>query len=155
MVRLERDCMGEMDVVLKRAEKAHGHLCPFLALGVRTGLIGVRELEAKGDNEDFRVTLMLQDSASYPCFIDGIQAATKCTIGNKKLRLKNSSGIAAKFELLGKEQMTVAVNSAPFGVLIDAMKKVLSGNFPAEEIRQLFQLVVSMPEEELFLIRRK
>jgi len=147
--------MGEMDVVLKRAEEAHGHLCPFLALGVRMGLLGVRELKAKGDNEELRVTVMLQNSAPYPCFKDGIQAATGCTIENKKLRLENSSGIAAKFELPSKGQVTVAVNPALFDALGDAMKNVQSRNFPPEEIRQLVQLVVSMPEEELFIIRRK
>ena len=150
--------MGEMDIALKRAEEAHGHLCPFLALGVKIGVIGVRELGAKGNNEDLRVTLMLQNSASYPCFIDGIQVTTKCTIGNKKLMLKvsnNLSGIAAKFELPSKEQVTVAVNPASFDVLIDRMNKLFSENFPPEKFQQLVQFVVSMPEEELFIIRRK
>ena len=157
MVRLERERTEEMDVALKRAEEAHGHLCPFLALGVRTGLIGVRELEAKGDNEDLRVTLMLPHSASYQCFIDGIQVTTKCTIGNKKLRLKSSKNLSentVRFELPNKGQVIIAVNPASFDVLVDTMKKVMSGNVSPEEFQQLVQFVVSAPEEELFTIRR-
>jgi len=155
LVRSERDRMEEMYVALKRAEEAHGHLCPFLALGVRTALIGIRELGAKGANEDLRVTLMLQNAASYPCLIDGIQVTTKCTIGNKKLRFMNSSGIAAKFELPNKEPVTVAVNPASFDVLIGTMNKVMSGNVTSEEFQQLVKFVVSTPEKELFIIRKK
>jgi formylmethanofuran dehydrogenase subunit E len=144
-----------MSVALKRAEEAHGHLCPFLALGVRTALIGIRELGAKGAKEDLHVTLMLQNPASYPCLIDGIQVTTECTIGNKKLRFMNSSGIAAKFELPNKEPVTVAVKPASFDTLIGTMNKVMSGNATSEEFQQLVKLVVSIPEKELFIIRKK
>ena len=43
--------------------------------------------------------------------------ATKCTIGNGKLRLKSSSGIAARFELQRGEGTTVAVNPVAFEIL--------------------------------------
>lgn len=155
LVRSERDRTVEISVALKRAEEAHGHLCPFLALGVRTALIGIRELGAKEANEDLRVTLMLQNPDSYPCLIDGIQVTTKCTIGNKKLRFMNSSGIAAKFDLPNKEPVTVAVKPASFDVLIGKMNKVMSGNVTSEEFQQLVKFVVSMPEKELFIIRKK
>lgn len=155
MVRSERDRTVEMSVALKRAEEAHGHLCPFLALGVRTALIGIRELGAKAANEDLHVTLMLQNPASYPCLIDGIQVTTECTIGNKKLRFMNSSGIAAKFELPNKEPVTVAVKPPSFDALIRTMNKVMSGNATSEEFQQLVKIVVSMPEKELFIIRKK
>lgn len=155
MVRPERDRTGEIEIALKRAEEAHGHLCPFLALGVRTALVGVRELGAKGNNEDLRITLMLQNSASYPCFIDGIQVTTRCTVGNKKLGFMSYPGIAAKFELGNKEQVTVAVRPASFDVLSSAMNKVMSGNVTSEEFQQLVKLAVSMPEEKLFIIKRK
>ena len=152
MVTLEQDKIRELDVILNRAEEFHGHLGPFLVLGVRMGLIGVRELEAKGNQEKLRVTAMLRNSVPFSCVIDGIQVATKCTIGNKKLRLRSSSGIAAKFKLQRGEQVTVTVNSASFDKL---KRKLLAENVPLEEVRQLAQIVASMPEEELFIIRRK
>ena len=104
MVTLEQDQIKELDVILRKAEEFHGHLGPFLVLGVRMGLIGVRELEAKGNQEKLHVTAMLRNSVPFSCVIDGIQVATKCTIGNKKLRLRSSPEIAAKFELQNKEQ---------------------------------------------------
>jgi len=142
----------ELMPIIKKAADFHGHLGPFLVLGVRMGLIGVRELEAKGNEEKLRVTVMLRNSVPFSCVIDGIQVATKCTIGNKKLRLRSSSRIAARFELQRGEQVTVAVNPASFDTL---KKELLAENIPPEKVRQLAQFVASMPEEELFMIRRK
>ena len=141
----------ELDVLLKRAVEFHGHLGPFLVLGLRMGLAGLRELNAKKGEKKLRVTAKLKYSIPFSCAVDGLQIATKCTMGNKKLRLRNHSGIAAKFELEGGEQVTVTVNSA----LFDTLKGELpSESFPSEEVRELAQLVASTPEEELFTISR-
>ena len=144
--------MEDLDVILRKAEDFHGHLGPFLALGVRMGLIGVRELRVKGNEEELRITVMLKYSVPFSCVTDGIQVATKCTIGNKKLKLKSFSGIKAKFELQNKEQVTVIVNPTAFSRL---KSKFLSEDLPPEEIRKLAHHVTSMPKEELFIIRRK
>jgi len=138
--------------IMKKAADFHGHLGPFLVMGVRMGLIGVRELGMKGNDEKLRVTAMLRNSVPFSCVIDGIQVATKCTIGNKKLRLRNSSGIAAKFELQKGGQVTVGVDLTAFNAL---KKKLLTENVSPEEVWQLAQLAASMPEEELFIIRRR
>jgi len=98
------------------------------------------------------VTAMLKYSVPFSCVVDGIQVATKCTIGNKKLRLSSSSGIAARFELQRGEQVTVAVDPTAFERL---KNELLSENVPPEEVRKLAYLLASMPEEELFIIRRR
>ncbi len=144
--------MEDLESILRKAEEFHGHLGPFLTLGVRMGLIGVRELRVKGNAEELRITAMLKYSVPFSCVIDGIQVATKCTIGNKRLKLKSSSGIKAKFELQNKEQVTVIVNPTAFARL---KSKLLSEDVPPEEIRKLAHHVASMPKEELFIIRRK
>ena len=142
----------ELTPIIKKAADFHGHLGPFLVMGVRMGLIGVRELGARGNDEQLRVTAMTRDFTPFSCVRDGIQVATKCTIGNKKLRLRNSSGTAAKFELQNGGQVTVIVNPTAF----DRLKnELLSENVPPEEVRKLAQLVAAIPEEELFIIRRK
>ena len=152
MVMSKQDRTEKMDAILKKAAEFHGHLGPFLTLGVRMGIIGIRELEVKRNEEKLRVTAMLKYSVPFSCVIDGIQVATKCTIGNKKLRLRSSSGITARFELQRGEQVTVAVNPAAFERL---KNELLAENVPPEEVRKLAQLVASMPEEELFIIRRR
>ena len=142
----------ELTPTIKKAADFHGHLGPFLVIGVRMGLIGVRELEVKGNDEMLHVTAMLKYSVPFSCVVDGIQVATKCTIGNRKLRLRSSSGIAARFELQRGEQVTVAVDPTAFNKLKNGL---LSENVPPEEVRKLAHLVASMPEEELFIIRRR
>jgi len=148
MTMLKQSTDKELMALLNKAADFHGHLGPFLVLGVRMGLIGVRELEAKENEEKLRVTVMSKYSVPFSCVIDGIQVATKCTIGNKKLRVKNSSEIAAKFELQNGEQVTVKVNPATFNKL----KNKLPENISGEELRELADLVISMPEEELFIV---
>ena len=145
---LKYNVTTELKAILGKAADFHGHLGPFLVIGVRMGLIGFRELGAKGNDEQLRVTAMTKDFTPFSCVIDGIQVATKCTVGNKKLRVKNSSGIAAKFELQNIERVTVTVNPATFNKL---KSQLLSKNVPLEE---LARLVVSIPEEELFIVGR-
>ena len=142
----------ELVHTIKKAADFHGHLGPFLVMGVRMGLIGVRELGAKGNNGQLHVTTMTRDSTPFSCVRDGIQVATKCTIGNKKLRLKYSSRIAAKFELPSGEQMYITVNPDVFNEL---KNKLLAENFPSEEVRKLAHLVAAIPEEELFIMKRE
>lgn len=140
--------------IIKSAEDFHGHLGPFLVIGVRLGLVGVRELGVKGRKDKLRVTAMLRYSVPFSCIIDGIQIATKCTMGNKRLRLKRkSSQIAAKFELQDeKKQVNVLVNP----VTLQALKsQLLAEDIPPEEVRKLAHVIASMPEEELFIMRSR
>jgi len=138
--------------IVKKATDFHGHLGPFLVIGVRLGLIGIRELGLKKNDEKLHVTAMLRNSVPFSCVLDGIQVTTKCTIGNKKIRLKSSVGIAAKFELPTGRQVTIEVNPTAFERL---KNELLRESFSSEEVRKLAQIVASMPEEELFIIGSK
>jgi len=142
----------KLDTILKKAAEFHGHLGPFLVIGVRMGLIGVRELKAKENNNELRVTAMLKYSVPFSCVIDGIQVATKCTIGNQKLKLIDSSGITVEFELQQREKVTVTVNPTTFNRL---KNRLLSKKVPQEETQKLAHMIASMPEEELFTIENK
>jgi len=119
-------------------------------IGVRMGLIGLRELKIKKKDENLRITAMLRDSVPFSCTIDGIQVATKCTIGNQKLKLIDSLGIAAEFEL-HRDKLTVAVNPTT----LNRLRNKLLEDVPAEETRKLAWMVASLPEEDLFIIRSK
>ena len=142
----------ELANLVRKAAEFHGHLGPFLVIGVRMGLIGVRELKAKENGNELRVTAMLEYSVPFSCVIDGIQVATKCTIGNQKLKLIDSSEIVAEFELQQREKVTVTVNPTTFSRL---KNRLLSENVSQEETRKLAHIIASMPEEELFTIENK
>ncbi len=142
----------ELAALVGKAAEFHGHLGPFLVIGVRMGLIGLRELGIEKNDGNLRITAMLKDSVPFSCTIDGIQVATKCTIGNRKLRLIDSPGIAAEFELQHGSRVTVAVNPAAFNRL---KRELLSKNVSPEDTQKLAWKVASMPEKELFIIRSK
>ncbi|MFQ6080771.1 MAG: FmdE family protein [Candidatus Bathyarchaeia archaeon] len=143
----------DLNEPLREAGKFHGHLGPFLAIGTRMGLIGIRELRTKKNKEGMRVTVMLKYSVPFSCVIDGIQVVTNCTMGNKKLRLRRgSSEIAARFEFQNGGQVTVKVNPATFDRLKNGL---LAEESSPEDVRKLVEIVASMPEEELFIIEGK
>lgn len=138
--------------IIEKAVDFHGHLGPFLVIGVRIGLIGLRELGLKKSTETPHVTALLEYSVPFSCVLDGLQVTTGCTFGNQKLTLKNSSGIAAEFQLPNKKQVTVSVNQITFDKL---KKKLLLEKVSNHEIQELAQLIASMPEEDLFVIRKE
>ncbi|UCH69625.1 MAG: formylmethanofuran dehydrogenase subunit E family protein [Candidatus Bathyarchaeota archaeon] len=149
MVARKQTQKQELATLIRKAAEFHGHLGPFLVLGVRMGLIGLRELGTKEDG-NLQVRALLRDSVPFSCTIDGIQMATKCTIGNQKLKLIDSLGIAAEFQLQPRKKITVAVNLDTFNKL----RSRLLEDIPPEEVRKLGWMVASMPEEQLFIIAR-
>jgi len=152
MVALQLSIGTILDNIIKKAADFHGHLGPFLVIGVRMGLIGLRELGLQKATEKLRVTASLKYSVPISCVLDGIQVTTGCTFGNQKLTLKNSSSIEAEFQLPNKEQVTVAVNQTAFNRL---KKKLLSEKDSNHEMQELAQLIASMPEKDLFVIKKE
>ncbi len=142
----------EPEEIVERAVDFHGHLGPFLVLGVRMGLIGLRELEVKKGNPKLRVTVMTKPSVPFSCVIDGIQTATKCTVGNRKLKLQDSSGnIATSFQILDEDTVTVTLNPAKQ----EELHKLVSEQTSLHEVEEIAREVFSLPEEELFEIEKK
>lgn len=138
--------------IIKKAEDFHGHLGPFLVIGVRMSLAGIRELDLKKSENGLQVTAMLRNHTPFSCVLDGIQVVTKCTMGNKRLRLENdSSQVAARFELQNRgKEVNILVNPATFEEL---KTQLLAEEASPEEVRKLARVVASMPEEKLFIIQ--
>jgi len=147
----EQEQKQELEDILRKAIDWHGHFGPFLVLGVKMGIIGIRELEAIKGNPKLRVTVMTKPSVPFSCVIDGVQAATQCTLGNRKLRLRNSpKSVSAKFQILEGNTVTVTLNPAKQ----EELEKLLSEHARSEEIEKIAHNVVSMPEKELFEIKK-
>lgn len=141
----------EWEEILEKAVDFHGHLGPFLVLGIRMGFIGLRELEVKKGNPKLHVTMMTQPSVPFSCVIDGIQTTTRCTVGNRKLKLQDSSGnISAKFQLLNGKWATVTLNPAKQ----EELKKLVSKHVGLQEIEEIAHNVLSMSESELFKVEK-
>ena len=135
---------------LRKAEEFHGHLGPFLVIGVRIGLMGIRELKTTKGDRELCVTAMVRNSIPFSCVLDGIQMVTSCTIGNGRLKLRESSQLAAKFEKRNRRRLAITVNPRA----IEKLRNELSTENASSAVRELAYRVASIPEQKLFVIER-
>lgn len=146
------DQQEEIKDVLKKAEDMHGHLGPFLALGVRMGLAGMRKLKTKVGNQQLYTMAELEYDVPFSCMLDGIQTVTRCTVGNKRLEWKESKEFRATFALRDEAQ-GIVVSVKP--VLIQELRQRLERKPSDATLRQLAFDVAIRPESELFNITPK
>jgi formylmethanofuran dehydrogenase subunit E len=126
----------------------HGHLGPFLVIGVRTGILAKRALDTNAEeNSGLRVTAKLPLSTPFSCVLDGIQATTQCTIGNQRLSIENSpSKIEVSFQHKNQgELLKIGVNPE----VIDNLKIRFSEGASNEV---LAWEIASMPDIHLFTL---
>lgn len=83
----------------------------------------------------------------FSCVLDGIQATTKCTIGNKKLEIRNSNGnIVTIFRLKSQNKtLKICVNEQ----VVEMLKEQLSKGVSNEE---LAWKMAATPENQLFKV---
>ena len=144
---LERVAFGTEDFacLLEKAGDFHGHLGPFLVVGVRAGLRGLRELQARKENLDVSAKARLTYSVPYSCILDGIQVATGCTIGNRRLTYEDSSNPMILFR--NKAGRAVAVSILPEA--IDELMRQLAKDASSDEAAYK---AAAMADEELFKV---
>ena len=80
--------------LLELSSRDHAHLCPRQILGVRFGLAGITSL---GFREPPAKKQLLAISETDGCFVDGVIAATGCTVGHRTLRVEDFGKVAATF----------------------------------------------------------
>jgi formylmethanofuran dehydrogenase subunit E len=137
--------------LVRKAKEFHGHLGPFLAIGVRMGQIGLRELGLSEQIDSLRVLLKVLPSVPYSCIVDGLQISTKCTVGNQRLHLENAEKIEAKFKDLNKGQsVTISPQPAVFAML---KEQIVGKNLSEKKLRQLAWTIASMPEKDLCVVK--
>lgn len=140
----------EIPLLIKNAAKLHGHLGPFLVIGVRMGDAARSYLDVD-DSSCRRLQASIRTPLSTPfsCVIDGIQASTTCTVGNQRLKIENSAKeITASFTLQSTNKaMKILVNRE---VVEDLIKEMSKGANP----EQLAIKIAHMQEEQLFVLEK-
>ncbi|MFZ5451180.1 MAG: FmdE family protein [Thermodesulfobacteriota bacterium] len=127
-----------LEGLLEQAETLHGHLCPFVGLGVKAGQYAMTVLNRQNTGMEEVVAIVECNN----CFTDGIQAVTGCTFGNNALIFRD----------LGKNAVTVARREDGKAVRLVVRpdyRDNLMAKYPAAE--PLFQKIVAerqgTPEE--------
>lgn len=72
--------------ILEIVREFHGHICPYVVLGVKASLIAMKKLKINrlGFNESVDEDILAIVEANN-CFTDGVQITTGCTLGNNSL----------------------------------------------------------------------
>ncbi|MBN8655685.1 MAG: TraR/DksA C4-type zinc finger protein [Anaerolineae bacterium] len=135
-----------MDIqpLLEKSMRDHDHLCPRQILGVRIGLAGMKAL---GFSEPPEKKQLLVITETDGCFVDGVIAATHCTVGHRTLRVEDYGKVAATFV---DTQTGFAVRLSP---LLNIRERAAA--FVPEEPRHYFaqmQAYQSMPDEDMFAV---
>jgi formylmethanofuran dehydrogenase subunit E len=136
--------------LIEKAADFHGHLGPFLVIGVRMGKIAQKNLNTNIIENKLCATVKIPLATPFSCVLDGIQATTKCTIGNQKLRIENSQKeITAHFELQNSDKtIKISVNPKMVEELMNKLSEGVSD-------RELAWKIVHMPESKLFTIEKQ
>lgn len=138
---------NELASDIEDAMKLHGHLGPFLVIGVRTGILAKRILNTDTRENGLRVIARLPLSTPFSCVLDGIQATTQCTIGNQKLKAENTSSKIEIFVWKQTQNKSLRIEVNP--MILDKLKSSFSEGVSNEE---LAQEMASMPEKQLFTL---
>ena len=136
--------MINLQILLEKSASDHSHLCPRQILGVRLGLLGMKML---GFHEPPPKKRLLVIAESDGCFVDGVTAATDCTVGHRTLRIEDYGKTAATF-----------VDSAGVQVIrvtptLDIRERAYA--YAPDEPRHYFAQMRAyqiMPDEEMFSV---
>jgi formylmethanofuran dehydrogenase subunit E len=133
--------------LLKSAAAFHGHLGPYLVLGLRMGLFANRTLQSRGLH-DLSLTVWTKRSPPESCLLDGIQVSSGCTLGKANLRVKNASRIRARFRKGNRSLLLKPTENTT------EMLRSISGRTSKNELELLAVRLSSMPETDLFVVKQ-
>jgi formylmethanofuran dehydrogenase subunit E len=143
MIKLTID-QNDIEAMIDRGIKLHGHAGPYLNLGIKMGLLALEILNVKG-YFDLSVEAELEYRRPMSCFVDGLQISTGCTMGKGNIRVKDQPGnINALFKT---ENKTLRIKLNPEIVELLDFKK--------ETCEDLGQQILDISNEQLFYYEEK
>jgi hypothetical protein len=131
------------DEIMKGAVEFHGHLGPFLVLGVRAGLLANSFL----GKDCFRMKAIVTTDPHPPnsCFVDGIQFVTGCTMGKRNIVLRKGKETSVLF---AKEDLKLRLKVKD--ELLESIGKIKS----EDESRRESKRLLCVPSSELFVVEK-
>ncbi len=119
---------------LSYAKKFHGHICPYIALGVKASLLLLSKLNiSRLSVEDTINENLLAIVECNNCFLDGVQIATGCTVGNNSLVYLDT----------GKNALSLVKRDSFEGLRLYMDSEKVKSYFPKKGI-ELFDKVVKL-----------
>ena len=119
----------------------HGHSCPGLAIGCRASELALELLGVTPARDEELVCISENDA----CGVDGVQAATGCTVGKGNLLFHNTGKMAFSFYSRTTGRSVRLVLRALPELDREARKDFIL-TAPAEEVFQVKETVLPLPE---------
>jgi formylmethanofuran dehydrogenase subunit E len=144
---MEMENLKEIQLMINDARRLHGHLGPFLVIGVKMGMAAKKALGVSNEECIFlRAEANVPIFPPYSCLLDGIQVSTTCTVGNQRLTIKNSGEICVRFSKHGVAK-TVKITLKP-KLALELKKKHVEQTLTEKFANEL----ASMPINKLFQV---
>jgi len=141
--------------------KFHGHVCPFMPIGFRMGILAMKELgiERIKDHGAFAFSEM---GVGHPqtCLIDGVMAATGCTYGKLMMERLGYGKVATIVYKPGKGAVRIYLRSefqdelGKYEFFSYRKKGIEPSDVPAEVTEKVVDRVLEASDEELFKVER-
>ena len=128
---------------LLRAVEFHGHLGPYLVLGLKAGLFANQVL----GKEPMKTKAIIETRPKPPqsCFVDGVQFSTGCTLGKGNISLIEGEGLIVTFKknnkiliLKLKQEVIEEINSLPSN---EEAWENLAKDLYQREIKEIFEII--------------
>ena len=143
MIKLAVD-RDDINKMVERGIKLHGHAGPYLNLGIKMGLIALHKLDVKGYFDLF-TEVELNYRTPVSCLVDGLQISTGCTMGKGNIKVKNNPNIIRGFFKTEKKFLTITLKPEITGMI----------NFNKQNCEDLGQQILNMPDKEIFYFEEK
>jgi formylmethanofuran dehydrogenase subunit E len=130
---------------VKDAVELHGHLGPFLVIGVRMGRVAKQILNSENQGKgELHASVEVPLRTPFSCILDGVQSTTHCTIGNQRLKVRKSRrNVTARFQITEPDKtLTMVVNPE---IIKDVTERISKG----ATNEALAEAIASMPENQL------
>ena len=152
--------MKDLKKLLEIGFEFHGHRCPAMPLGLRSGQAALKALgvERASNKELFCYVETGSDHATM-CFVDGVQVSTGCTYGKSNLvKLEYGKNAINLIDVKTKKKVRVKLNPEfqKRGLASEFVKLRAKGIEPKdikpEIVYPLIEKIISLPDEELLIV---
>lgn len=140
---MKEEFMEPTEKLLSGAIEFHGHMGPYLVLGLKAGLCANRMLGRQPMIT--KALIKTQPTPPQSCFADGVQFSTGCTYGKGNISLVEGEGVTVTFEngekkliLKLKKGIIEEINSLPSQ---EEAWENLAKDFYLRETEDIFEII--------------
>jgi len=137
-----------LEILLQKAEVAHGHMCAGQILGVRMSLLGLKSLGIENPLGSDRKKLVCYVEIDR-CATDAIGMVTGCRLGKRTLKFRDWGKMAATF-------VDISSDTGVRIVALENSRELARELHPEIENKSHQQMLAysELPDEQLFRLER-